>query len=277
MAMNGALLKHALRGAEITRAKRKPTDSLDAYDCYLLAMESFHDRSREALDRALSLLRRAIQYDPNYSVAKAFAAHVLMLKKVQNDATHSDVEEAIHLAREALLAVEDEPRTLRYAGQAIAFLDRDFDGAVAALERAVALSPNSAHVLAGSGWVETYSGNPARAVEQFHRAIRLSPLDPEKGSFLNGLALAHFVREEYGESLSFSLSGIQHKPRLATPYRFATVALSCMGRLEEAREMGQRLLTVAPNFTIGGQIIPLRDERVARRFADALRQAGLPE
>ena len=170
-----AAIEPSLRGAEITRAKRKPTHSLDAYDCYLLTMESFRDRSPAALDRAIALLRRAIHYDASYSVAKAFAAYVLMLKKVQNDATRSDVEEAIRLAREALAASDDEPRTLRDAGQAIAFLAGDYDEAVSALERAVALSPNSAHVLAGSGWVQTYSGNTALAIEQFNHALRTQP------------------------------------------------------------------------------------------------------
>ena len=105
----------------------------------------------------------------------------------------------------------------------------------------------------------------------------LSQLDPEKSIFLNGLALAHIVREEYAESLGFSLKAIQENPRFSTPYRFATVALYRLGQVAEARAMAQRLLKVAPNFTVGGQIIPLKDTRVAQRFADALREAGLPE
>ena len=45
-----------LEQAEIERAKRKPTENLDAYDCYLRGMASFHQRSREATNDALRLV-----------------------------------------------------------------------------------------------------------------------------------------------------------------------------------------------------------------------------
>jgi hypothetical protein len=41
-----------LERAEIERAKRKPTDSLDAYDYYLRGMTNFHQGTREAVNDA---------------------------------------------------------------------------------------------------------------------------------------------------------------------------------------------------------------------------------
>jgi TolB-like protein/class 3 adenylate cyclase len=43
-----------LEKAEIERAKRKPTNSLDAYDCFLRGMASFHQQTRESVGDALS-------------------------------------------------------------------------------------------------------------------------------------------------------------------------------------------------------------------------------
>jgi hypothetical protein len=44
-----------LERAEIERAKRKPTDSLDAYDYYLRGMTNFHQGTREAVNAVLVL------------------------------------------------------------------------------------------------------------------------------------------------------------------------------------------------------------------------------
>jgi hypothetical protein len=48
-----------LEQAEIERAKRKPTESLNAYAYYLRGMASLHQWTRESSDEALRLFRRA--------------------------------------------------------------------------------------------------------------------------------------------------------------------------------------------------------------------------
>ena len=52
-----------LEQAEIERAKRKPTESLDAYDCLLRATERVHQRTRESVREALRLSYQAIKVD----------------------------------------------------------------------------------------------------------------------------------------------------------------------------------------------------------------------
>src|SRR5262249_331660 len=49
-----------LERAEIERAKRKPTESLDAYDYYLRGMTHFHQGTKEAMGEALPLFNKAI-------------------------------------------------------------------------------------------------------------------------------------------------------------------------------------------------------------------------
>jgi hypothetical protein len=67
-----------LEKAEIERAKRKPTESLDAYDQLLRGMEGFHKWSREGNDEALLHFYEAIQLDPNYAVA--YASNLLYVR-----------------------------------------------------------------------------------------------------------------------------------------------------------------------------------------------------
>src|SRR5262245_56557454 len=63
-----------LERAEIERAKRKPTESLDAYDYYLRGMTHFHQGTKEATGKALPLFHKAIQLDPSFASAYGMAA-----------------------------------------------------------------------------------------------------------------------------------------------------------------------------------------------------------
>jgi TolB-like protein len=67
-----------LEQAEIERAKRKPTGSLDAYDHYLRGTAVFHRMTREANDEALHLFNKAIR------VLAASSALAGRLREAQN-------------------------------------------------------------------------------------------------------------------------------------------------------------------------------------------------
>ena len=70
-----------LEQAEIERAKRKPTESLDAYDYFLRGMAAFHRRTREANDEALRLFYKAIELDPDFASAYGMAARCYSQRK----------------------------------------------------------------------------------------------------------------------------------------------------------------------------------------------------
>src|SRR5215468_8571121 len=63
-----------LEQAEIERAKRKPTASLDAYDYFLRGMASYYANNKEAVSDALRLFSRAIELDPTFASACGMAA-----------------------------------------------------------------------------------------------------------------------------------------------------------------------------------------------------------
>src|SRR5262249_21454318 len=64
-----AALAPRVEQAEIGRAKRKPTANLNAYDCYLRGLAITQTMSRENLDEAIGLFRRAVALDPEHSSA----------------------------------------------------------------------------------------------------------------------------------------------------------------------------------------------------------------
>ncbi|MCC6720372.1 MAG: winged helix-turn-helix domain-containing protein [Acetobacteraceae bacterium] len=278
-AVAGAI-EPSLRLAEIERARRKPTENLGAYELYLRALPHHYAKTQADNDACLALLRRAITLDPGFSLAKAFLAFSLVQQEIQGWSAADTQEEGIRLAREALADPADDPATLRCAGQAIAWLAQDRAAGRAALERALALNPNSAQVLGSAGWILNYLGMAGRAVELFDRAMRLSPLDPEMAFFLAGRGFACLMLGQHAEALDAGTRSIPLQPGRITGYRVVIAALHALGRREEARVTAQRY--VAANSS-GARVFAERirylfaDEQFNALLIDALRQAGLPE
>src|SRR5262249_46243358 len=77
----GAIARQ-LEQAEIERARRKPTESLDAYDYYLRGMANLHRGSRDSIDEALAQFQRALELDPDFASAHAMAAWCYFWRKV---------------------------------------------------------------------------------------------------------------------------------------------------------------------------------------------------
>jgi adenylate cyclase len=107
-----------LRAAEIARASRKRTDSLDAYDLVLRSLPLQAAMTKESLGEAIDLLDRAIVLSPDYSEALAFAAWCRALRPANRYSTDDarDFREAADLAERALKADRGNPVALRDAG-----------------------------------------------------------------------------------------------------------------------------------------------------------------
>ena len=72
-----------LERAEIERAKRKPTESLDAYDYYLRGMAHLHLGPREAIDEALPLVLQGDRARSGFRVGLCDGGVVLFLAQGQ--------------------------------------------------------------------------------------------------------------------------------------------------------------------------------------------------
>ena len=71
-----------LERAEIERAQRKPTESLQAYDYYLRALSSFYQFTREENIEALKLSQTANAIDPEFAAAYALGAYCYLQRKL---------------------------------------------------------------------------------------------------------------------------------------------------------------------------------------------------
>src|SRR2546423_9174671 len=148
-----AALMPRLEQAEIERAKRKPTASLDAYDYYLRGMAKFYQRTKDANSEALKLFYTAIELDPEYASAHAMAAWCYTWRKINGWMVDrvKEIDEGARLARRAVEVGKDDAVALARGGHAMGFLIGDLDSGVAFVDRALSLNPNLAAVWVLSG------------------------------------------------------------------------------------------------------------------------------
>ena len=177
----GAVFAPAVEKAEIERAKRKPTESLDAYALYLRGLASYyHHGSRQANVEALRLFYSAIELDPDFASAYGRAASCYARAKVNGwiSDTANEIAEVKRLAQRAVELGKDDAIALAASGFALAHIVRDLGVGAALIDRALVLNSNLAEAWNYGGWVKNWLGEPGLAIERFARAMRLSPVDP---------------------------------------------------------------------------------------------------
>src|SRR6202165_4448744 len=183
----------AVEKAEIERAKRKPTESLDAYALYLRGVAKFYQYgSRQANAEALRLFNSAIELDPDFAAAYGRAASCYLFAKTMGwiSVTPNEIAEVTRLAQRAVELGKDDAIALAASGYALAAVVRDLGVAAGLIDRALVLNSNLAEAWSNGGWVKNWLGDPESAIEYFARAMRLSPLDPRATEMRAGTAPA---------------------------------------------------------------------------------------
>jgi TolB-like protein len=238
-----------LRRVEMVRALAKATDKLDAYDLYLRALANFFAHTEPNSSLAVTLLQQALVIDPAYVRAKGVLADIYAQRVSMGWDNQGEREAAATLAREVLATGTDDPDSLGSAGYVLSFCTGDSTTAFAALNRALSLHPNSARTLSLLGYAHVQTvDHPELAVDYFERAMRLSPLDPEIGYMLAGIAMAHNEAKCPERALPHAQRAVVEMPNNAPAHRALIYALVCLDRLEEARAAAAQLLMVQPGW-----------------------------
>jgi adenylate cyclase len=273
------VIEPTLRQSEIERARRKRPDSLDAYDLYLRALPYAFTAMPEDADKALALLGKAIELEPDFAAAHAIIAFCHEQRYLRGGMQEETRIAALRHARHAIAAGGDDASALATAGFVIAVTGHDYETALTAFDRSFALSSSSALALGYSSIVRAWRGDDAIAVEQANRALRLSPFDPWLYLPYIGLAYAHFAADRFEETVAAASLATQSNPRFSVPQILHAAALGCLDRKEDAKTVVQRLIELVPGITVATAILSARyvDSKNIAALENGLRRAGLPE
>ena len=270
-----------LEQAEIARAKRKPTESLDAYDNYLRGVASLYRWTRAGLEEALPHFYKAIELDPDFAAAQGAAAWCYFWRMANGWMTDRQKEtaEVSRLVGNVTIAGQDDAVALAFSGLALGYVIGDYEAGSALTDRALVLNPNCAAAWSASGCLKACHDDPDIAIEHLSRARRLSPLDPLTFFMQCFTAFAHFVAGRYDAAWPIAEAASRAQPYYLTGLRVAAASNAMAGRLDAASKHIALSLQLDPELTLSnlrhrvGQIRPA----YFVRYVEALRLAGLPD
>ena len=148
-----------------------------------------------------------------------------------------------------------------------------------ALDRVLALNPNSANAWLARGIIHAWRNQPEAAIEAIERARRLSPFDPHTFRNAHNLAIAHLAARRFEQAIEWADRALHVQPRTVTAMRVKVAALAHLGQIDEARAELSRALAIDPKLTIAGfrGSAHYQAPEVLELYVTGLRLAGLPE
>jgi adenylate cyclase len=272
-----AAVEPQLYAAEGIRAKRKPPESLDAWECVVRALSCVNSRSQNDYAMARELLERAIELDPAYAQAYALFAYVMGLEVLYGwKPREIALARALEAAQKAVVLDSDDA----WAHFALGFvygMTRRAEEAVVEHEKALALNPNFALAYTYQGSALAYLGRGEEALLKIDASERLSPRGLFQGVNNVCRAAAHFSAEQHRDAVSCARKSILDSPGIVTGYRMLVVNCALIGEIDEARAALGIVKRLQPDISLRwiAESVLFTRERDRQNYIEGFRLAGL--
>jgi pentatricopeptide repeat protein len=240
------IIEPTLQAAESARSADRPTHDLTALDLYLRARRELNASvEKNSINRALDLLGQAIERDPHYGPALAFAAHCHRWLEVSGCTKDPEAARrtSMELARRALRSAPDDPHVLALAALVFGYFGEDMDVSLGLIDRCLTLNPSHAQGWYLSGLLRVFAGQPDLALKHFETYLSLSPRD-RGTTYFNGIGEAHFFARRFDDAATNLLASLELAPSFPVTYRMLASCYAHMGRLDEARDIVRRLRAI---------------------------------
>ena len=276
----GSVLPQIL-AAEAARIRRKPPQSLDAWDLVMQALPHMWRVSADDQRRAQEFLRQAIGLDDEYAHAHALMGwtYVSLFNLDARAPISEFTDKALEAGARAVALDNEESWGHLVLGLGHARRRRP-ELAVSHLSKSIDLNPNFALGYAGLGYALACGGEPERGLQSLEQAQRLSPRDPFLAIYAPTVRyMALFALGSYEEAIAVCRSTSALHPHHVGSWRLMTVSLGLLGRIDEAREALAHTLSLQPDLSLNhvekNTVFANPSDR--SRFLLGLQKAGLKD
>jgi TolB-like protein/Tfp pilus assembly protein PilF len=235
-----ATLVGRVEAACLERARRKPPESLVAYE-YLLRGKDYHHRySAEDCERAIAAFERAVELEPDFASAHAWLACALG----QQNTFEWSAARFARARAEAQRALQiDEAESECHRLLAAIHIDLcELDRASYHQERAYDLNPNDDRIVCQMGELLTYRGRPEEGLDWILRAMRLNPYHPD--AYWRHFGRALYLTGRTDDARATLLRITRLRP---ADHAFLAASYVRLGRYEQARAEVEQLTTLGRN------------------------------
>ncbi|RVG85192.1 adenylate/guanylate cyclase domain-containing protein [Sinorhizobium meliloti] len=266
----------AIRKADYSQAWGKDSTNLAEYDYYLRAESQLNLYTKEGLERSGEISRQGLKVFSGSSLLTVELgwSHWLKVGLLYSSDPQKDLQEAERLVTQVLADKNLSPQVTRLANWLNAWLltlKRDHDGAIAAMNKAIAAAPYNAFTLTDAGSIFLQAGQPEKALELTDTA---AARDPGLSWFFN--YVRGFIYIVLGKNEE-AVEVLKTTEFADAPLQLA-IAYMRLGRDAEAQAAVAKMLKSAPTATIQSwrQAWNFRDNAILDQASADLARAGLP-
>jgi TolB-like protein len=266
-----------LLAAESFRARRKPTDSLDAWDLVMRALSHFWRMTQQDSMTAHGLLEQAIAIDPHYGQALGMLAASHAFSAYMGWTDMAAAFARAESAATAAVRADGEDPWAQHALGCVHVLARRWDDALAQFELALSLNPNFALAQGYLGVALALGGRWREAIAAVGRALQLSRRDPFAAIFCGTGAFAQFGARNYEEAMRLARDAIRQRGDFVGAHRVLTTAAGMAGETEIAAAALAEVRRVQPNISLAwlATNLPIRNPADMEHYLEGFRRAGL--
>ena len=272
-----AAIQPQLYAAENFRARRKPPDSMDAWDLVMRALSHYWRVTRQDNMVAQALLEKAINIDPDYGQALGLLAASHTFSAHMGWETMAKAVPVAERAALAAIRADSEDAWAHYALASVYLFNRQFEDSLAEFELALELNPNFSPARGYYGVALTYCGRWEEGDRAARHALRLSPRDPFAAIYCGVAAYSQFVGRNYEEAIRLSREALRHRADFVGAHRVLTAAAAAGGFDDLANAALKELRRVQPNISLEwiANEMPFKREEDRVYYLDGFRRAGL--
>jgi TolB-like protein len=254
-------------------AALKPTNNLSAYECVLRGQHLVHKYNEEDFAAARTILKKAIDLDPNYARAYGWLAYVDVHESLYWQMTAENISRAIQIGTQGLALDNNDSRCHLALGVSFLF-NAQHEKAEHHFLKASLLNPNDDLVMIEFGRYKMYTDEPMEGANLVRRGMRQNPFHPNW--YWNILARCLHTAKDYVGAIS-ALDQIETVPFWSHAY-FAACYTAISQPLKAKKHLDEALI-LKPDFAMRQfeTIFPYRDPKVREEFLMGFQNAGFPE
>jgi len=228
----------------------------------------------ESHERLGQVAQQIINMAPEIEAGYNWLAWYYWLRFVSQISPQESLMKAYQLAKKSLSMDESNAASYRLLGNVYLAM-KQYDKAIAAGKRSTALEPSSAASHGHLGLTLSYAGDPDEAIMSLKQGIRLNPFPPYW--YFVSLGRCYVRKGQYEEALVEYNKAQEVAPDNWMALCGKVVALSLLGREQEARAAARKFSEINPYFSVDmfASVVPLRDSADINKVTDAMRKAGL--
>ncbi len=245
-----------IRARELQRARQGKTSNLDAWELYCLAFDAFCRFSDGGYRIAREQAERAISADEDFAAPHSLLARIDFLEATigtSPDPKKSLTEGIAHGRRAIGIDARDEVAHCCLAYCLV--MAGNFDEAFVVLRRAFEINANSVEVHNARAFANLLApdGDLRQVISDSEIALRMSPNDPLRWTFLANIGTANLADAEHG-SAEVAMNAFREASLLPRASWFtnagAAMAALALGDSEEFKEQVSRTRAARPGVTV---------------------------